>query len=487
MHTLSSHAGDRCFSEVLGGGRTPESVAGAVVTARERLERAGRPLRLHVAGKRFSMGDAWMSDGVVIDVRAVKPPIERVDRDGRTFFTIAAGHTVHEVMQALSKQGFALDASTNFTGVTWLGAAQTCSHGSSLRSAPMGAQVRAYEVVNASGMMRGVQAPGDRVLDSVGYRGLISTRQDEFDALGVSLGALGIITRVWLEPVPDYWVRDTRWHTTWRIARRLMLDGEPYRHHAQSYLLSPYRRADGERTCSVSTNERLDPPRDRRSPERESLRALLPQAANLVAFMPVFARRPRSIPSLLERGFDVFNAEREVEGPAESMLGQHYFGLPPSGCGLELSVPYAGASGRQRAVDFVEALFEQVELLRASDRFVGGFVSVRFSRRWDVPLSLTHGADACHVELLMLKGTARGRETLIELKHSLRSFCPRLHLGLLHASTREEVAAAYPALPEFQKVAARVDPERAFANGVSDRLGLTGVQPARRGVLGLAG
>jgi hypothetical protein len=449
-------------------------VAGAIAFSREQLERAGKPVRLHPAAARFSMGDGWMSDGMVIDLRGVRPAIERHDSGGHTYFCVAAGHTIHDVIQALEPHGFALESSTNFTGVTYIGAAQTCSHGSGPALAPMGAQIRAYEVADGYGLLRGVQSPADRVLERVGYRGVISTRQDELDALGVSLGALGIITRVWLEPVKDYWLRDTRWHTSWRIARRLMLEGEAYRHHAQSYLIVPYAREDGERSCSVSTNDKLPLPLDGRAPHQESLRTLLPQAANLVAYLPLFARSPRRIPRLLERGLTVFNGEREVEGPASAMLGQHYYGFPPSGCGLELSVPYGTPDTRRRAVQMIDALLEQIDVLRADDRYVGGFISVRFSKQWDAPLSLSQGSDACHVELLMLKGTPRGRETLVELKQSLAAFSPRLHFGLLHSASLDDVARAYPLLGEFQKVAARVDPLGVFANGLSDRLGLTG-------------
>jgi xylitol oxidase len=418
------------------------------------------------------MGDGWKSDGVVLDLRGVRPKIERADASGRAYFCVAAGHTIHDVLQALEPQGFALEASTNFTGVSYIGAAQTCSHGSGPLLPPMGAQIRAYEVADAEGLLRGVQSPDDRVLERIGYRGRVVTSQSELDALSVSLGVLGVITRVWLEPVRDYALRESRWHTSWRIARRLMLAGEPYSHHAQSYLIVPYPRADRERSCSVSTNEKLPAAG---ASHRESLRTLLPQAAHLLKNLAIFKRRPRRIPALLEQGLEVFNAEREVEGPAAAMLGQHYYGFPPSGCGLELSVPYT-KTATTGAVELIDALLDEIEALRADDRFVGGFISVRFSRRWDAHLSLSHGSDACHVELLMLEGTPGGRETLLALERSLRRFNPRLHFGLLHGSTREDVEAAYPALGEFRRVAARLDPTGVFANGLSDRLGLTGAR-----------
>jgi hypothetical protein len=376
------------------------------------------------------------------------------------------------VQRALADRGRALPSVPGFTGATFIGAAQTSSHGSGLGAGPLGDLVRAYELVDGLGRLRAVQHPADRVLEAAGHRGDILTDAGVFGALGVGLGLLGAIARVWIEPPAEVWLHESRWLSTWDAARRRMAAGEPFTHVAESYLLNPYARAGGQRTCSISTHDPLRGPRmHRRRPRSETLPRLLRQGARMAALLPRFAITPHAIPNLIEASFATFAADRELEGPNGSLLGHDFYGLAPRGYGLELSVPY-GPRSCSRAVSFIDALLEAIGALQRSHRYVGGFMSVRFSRRWDAPLSLTHGESACHVELIALAGTWRGRETLLELGAHLRSWAPRHHLGLLHAASADDLAAAYPELEVVRRARRLLDPTGRFANGLSDRLRL---------------
>ncbi len=472
---LKSFSGDRCYSPTVSCGSTSHDASAAVRRATARLEISGRPPRRHVAAKRFSMGESWMSDGVMLDTRDLRGPIERHEADGRVWFSVPAGWTIDDVQGALDRHGYALPATSNFTGATYVGACQTSSHGCDLHHGPMGSQVCAYEVVDARGMLSGVQRTSDRVLSTLGYHDAAIVTDDAlFRALGVSLGALGVITKVWVAAVPRFWILHRRWQSTWDHVKTLIRAGEPYNWDSQGFLLSPYRRRDGRHTCSIGTHQHLPAPDAFVPRGGEGLVALLQQGMHVLRFMPLFSRRPRAIPTVLEKGFDVFTRAHEVQGSARDMLGQTYYGFPPRGIGLELAVPYDTPDTWDRAVAFIDALLEQIAVLRRSDRFVGGYVSIRFARRWDASLSLTHGSNMCFVELLMLKGTPRGRDTLLTLQQNLRDFSPRAHFGLLHGTTRQDVERAYPALEEFLEARERFDPGQTFANGLTDRIGITG-------------
>jgi hypothetical protein len=98
----------------------------------------------------------------------------------------------NSLTQQLERAGFALDSLGGISHQTVGGFLATCSAGGSLVH-DVGANVVAFELVDGRGRVHHVRHDADSPAE-----------RDLFEAAGVSMGLLGVITRVWLRAVPSY-------------------------------------------------------------------------------------------------------------------------------------------------------------------------------------------------------------------------------------------------------------------------------------------
>lgn len=142
-----------------------------------------------VVGSRHSFnGIADSEDGCQIDVSGlIADPV--VDADTGTV-TVSGGMKYGELVPALAAAGRALPNLASLPHITIAGSVATGTHGSGTRQGGLGTSVEAVELLTADGGLRWID------------------RTDEFfDGAVVSLGALGIVTRLRLATVPHYEVR----------------------------------------------------------------------------------------------------------------------------------------------------------------------------------------------------------------------------------------------------------------------------------------
>ena len=104
--------------------------------------------------------------------------------------TIGAGAAYGAVVERLHEQGWALGNLASLPHISVAGAVATGTHGSGDRNASLASSVAALEVVDGRGELREVRR-GD----------------EDFDGCVVALGALGVVTRLVLDLVPTFGVR----------------------------------------------------------------------------------------------------------------------------------------------------------------------------------------------------------------------------------------------------------------------------------------
>ncbi len=105
---------------------------------------------------------------------------------------VAAGVRYGQLAEYLEAQGYALHNLASLPHISVAGACTTATHGSGVKNGNLSTAVRALELVTADGQTRILSAERDPEL---------------FQGAVVGLGALGVITKVWLNIQPTYKVR----------------------------------------------------------------------------------------------------------------------------------------------------------------------------------------------------------------------------------------------------------------------------------------
>lgn len=158
-------------------------------TLEELSEQVAAAARIKPLGTRHCFNDiADMPRGVQVDVSRIDSPL-KIDEDAGTV-TVGAATRYGDLARPLDAAGYALANLASLPHCTVAGSVATATHGSGQHNQNLAAAVAGLEIVTADGRSRAY------------------TREDpEFPGLVVGLGALGVVTRVTLDVVPRYEVR----------------------------------------------------------------------------------------------------------------------------------------------------------------------------------------------------------------------------------------------------------------------------------------
>jgi xylitol oxidase len=175
---LRNWAGNHDYStDVVVRPRTLDEVRAAVVSAE----------KARAVGARHSFSDVGDTTGTLISTEY----LTRVDEpDDRGRVAVGPGLTYGALATALSERGRALPNFASLPHISIGGAVATATHGSGRRNGSLASAVCAFELVCADGTVCGLRR-GDA----------------DFDGSVVSLGALGVVTSLTLETVPEFELR----------------------------------------------------------------------------------------------------------------------------------------------------------------------------------------------------------------------------------------------------------------------------------------
>ncbi|MFI5427550.1 FAD-binding protein [Aeromicrobium sp. UC242_57] len=148
-------------------------------------------------GSRHSFNAIADTRGVHVDVSGLPDRFD-LDEQAQTV-TVPAGQRHGELVERLDRAGWALHNLASLPHISVAGAVATGTHGSGDRNGSLASAVAGLQLVTAAGELLDI-ARGD----------------DDFDAMVVSLGALGIVTYVTLDVQPTFDVRqDVFEHLPW--------------------------------------------------------------------------------------------------------------------------------------------------------------------------------------------------------------------------------------------------------------------------------
>lgn len=389
----------------------------ATVDEVQRIVAGARQVRVVGAGHSFN--DLAATDGDLLWLGRLAPAGIEIAPDRRTV-TFSAGLTYDQLGPALQAEGLALANTASLRHITVAGAVATATHGSGDRLGNLATAVAGLELVTAGGERVELRRDADG---------------DRFPGAVVSLGALGVVTRLTLDVEPTFDVvqhvyADLPWEALYEHLDAVTGAG---------YSVSLFPTWQQPVVESVWVKYRLDPRSAAAEPPAELLGARL-QAEHLPTL-----QNDRVRTAINERG------------PWHHRL-PHFALNAPGAVGNELQSEYFVP--RRHAVDAIRA----VAALGPRLAGVIGVTELRTVAADDLWLSPAYGGDVVAIHFNWWKDWPGVAAVLPVVEGALAPFEPRPHWGKLHTLAPAQVAACFPRLADFRRLAAELDPAGRFAN-----------------------
>ncbi|MBI5160812.1 MAG: FAD-binding protein [Micrococcales bacterium] len=373
------------------------------------LSRGLRPL-----GSRHSFSAIADTPGDLVDVTALPREFE-LDEDAMTV-TVNAGVRYGELAPTLDRAGFALSNLGSLPHITVGGATATGTHGSGDGNGTLSRQVAGLELVTVDGDLT-----------------RISRGDADFEGAVVHLGALGVVTRVTLDVVPRFTVRqDVYRGLSW---------GDVLEHFDEltsaAYSVSMFTSWAGEDFGDLWLKSTGELP--------EELYGVRPLAESVGL-----------------AGGESANTTRQggVEGAWFERLPHFRLGFTPSN-GEELQTEYLLPRARaQEGIRLIRELADRIapQLL---------ITELRTMAADDLWLSGAFGTDAVALHFTWKPHAEEVGALLPQLEERLLPLGARPHWGKLSAAT--DLAALYPRIDDFRALADRWDPRGKLRNRFLDR------------------
>lgn len=375
--------------------------------------------RVRALGSRHSFSSIADTDGVHVSTRDLGLPVELERGSAGTVAVVPGAMTYAELAPVLHADGLALHNMGSLPHISVAGACATGTHGSGDGLGSLAAAVTAIELVTASGELVRIGAGHPDLGGAV-----------------LSLGALGVVTRLWLRTEPTYDVRQRVWEDlpAAEVAEQLPAV------LASGTSVSVFTDlSDPARVSSVWVKERTDRPR-----------TLAPCLA---------ARRPADRELHPVPGVDPAAAspQQGVVGPWHERL-PHFRAshLPSVGDELQSEL----FLHRDAAPHLLPTLGRIGEVV-APALLVHEIRSVAGDDLW---LSPARGRDSVLAHFTWKPDPSRVMPALRAVEDALAPWGPRAHWGKITATPELRAPAGAYDLAAFHELGARLDPGGAFRN-----------------------
>jgi xylitol oxidase len=374
--------------------------------------------KLKALGTRHSFNDIADTGGDLISLEHFNH-IGEPDARRRTV-TVGAGVRYGELCAHLNERGFALHNLASLPHISVAGAVATATHGSGVNNGNLATAVAAIEMITADGELRAFSRESDG---------------DTFNGVVVALGALGMVTKLTLDLVPTFQMRQ-------QVYQNL-----PMRHledqfdavMSAAYSVSLFTDWTSERINQVWVKRRVDDPA---SLDLESLDAKRATSD----LHPIATMSPENC-----------TQQMNVPGPWHERLPHFRMEFTPS-AGEELQSEYF--LPRERAVEALRA----IDAIRDQVAPVLQISEIRTIAADELWLSPCYQRASVAIHFTWKKDWPAVRELLPVIEQRLSPFAPRPHWGKLFTLAPAQVQSCYPKLPDFRRLTRTLDPQEKFRN-----------------------
>ncbi|MEV6812166.1 FAD-binding protein [Micromonospora sp. NPDC051296] len=365
--------------------------------------------RIRAVGSGHSFNRLGDTTGDLVTLAGL-PATVHLDEERRTV-DVPAAMRYGDLATWLHERGYALANLASLPHISMAGAVATGTHGSGNAIGNLATAVTGLELVTAAGELLTVDRDAD-----------------DFAGMVVSFGALGIVTRLTLDVVPTF---DVRQYVCLDLPRSA-LDAA----FASAYSVSVFtdwRSTRGTQVWRKQLAEQAAPP------------------ADWLGTTP--ADRPwHPVP-----GMPTVNCTEQLGavGPWHERLPHFRLGFTPSS-GDELQSEYH--LPRAVAADALAALDEVAHLIAP----VAQTSELRTIASDELWLSPNHGRDSLAVHFTWIADASAVLPVVAEVERALAPFAPRPHWGKVFTLTRDAIAPSYPRWLEFEALLHRLDPKAKF-------------------------
>lgn len=476
------------------------SSAGAVIELVQVAE--ARQQRVRMTGSGHSFSDVALTDDVLLLPNRLSAPLEldrrrlKAEHAGdRHLVRVQGGMTIRDLNAWLDTKCLALTNLGGYDGQTITGVAMTATHGSGVGYGPIVSQIASLQLVTTGGAVRQIE-PTRGITDPARFPGHLEEDpsvpvtlvqdDDEFNAVSVSMGSMGVVTAVVLETVDKFWLREQRTLHYWAELARPggYLDtlvhrpgGAGFPDHVEVYV-NPYPDPRGRHLCLLTRRYRLprEPPPTADSVKRGQLGGggffQEARARGIAgdAIRGVFNHADKNtLETLLTVSLaTLFDENYTAESFRVFHLGElNLFRV----FGIELAFPI------QDTVKVTEAVFQQAAVEYAAGRKHSAPFSLRFVKASSSYLAMQHGRDTVMLEMGMLVEQHESRTLLRDYEQLfVDRFGSRPHWGLdmSFLTSWSEVERLYgQGAHDWQRVYQRLNSAGTFDGRFTDRLGIS--------------
>jgi xylitol oxidase len=320
----------------------------------------------------------------------------------------------------LNERGYALPALASLPHLSVAGACATATHGSGDANANMATRVSAMEFVDADGEVRTVRRDDD------GFCGCV-----------VSLGALGVVTKLTLDVIPAFDMRQYVYEGL--PAQRLIASFEEI--FASAHSVSVFTTWEGARHRQAWLKRRLDADDGWRPRERWMDATLADRQLH-----PIPGGRPEHCTQQLG-----------VPGPWHERLPHFLAQFTPSS-GQELQSEYL--LPRVHAAEAIEAVASLGSMMRP----VLQICEIRTIAADDLWLSPSYQRDTVAFHFTWLKDPDAVAPVVGALEERLAPYAARPHWGKVFQTAPKVVDSLYPRARDFRALLREYDPAGKFRN-----------------------
>jgi xylitol oxidase len=357
--------------------------------------------------------------GTQVDVSGIDCPLEI--NSAASTVTVGAATRYGDLAAPLDAAGFALANLASLPHCTVAGSVATATHGSGQHNQNLAAAVVGLEIATADGELRTFTRDAD---------------PDVFPGLVVGLGALGVVTRVTLEVVPSYRVRQYVFdHLPWDAAFDCFDEIQD-----AAYSVSLFTNWADDAVDQVWLKETVDDGR--------------PSTPRSDFYGATAATEPRH--PVRSAGMSAENCTEQlgVPGPWYDRIPHFRLGFTPS-AGDELQSEFFVP--RRDAVAALRAIREIADLV-APLLFVSEIRTIAGDDLW---LSPCHGGNRVALHFTWQPRQPEVEAVLPVIEERLAPFGVRPHWGkLFHGGGW--LTTRYPKLADFRALAGQLDPDGRF-------------------------
>jgi xylitol oxidase len=379
-----------------------------------------------VLGSAHSFNDMADTDAdlIVLDQLTMAPVLD----DATGTVTVAGGMRYGELAYFLADTQWALHNMASLPHISIAGTIATATHGSGVRHGNLATAVVGLEFVLADGSLLAVSR------DSHGA---------DFAGMVVHLGALGVITRVTLQLVPRFDMRQDLYLGLDFATAMANFDAIM----SASYSVSLFTAWQGDTIDQIW---------------RKSLPAEIGDVPDTWYGATCATSAMHPIASV---NADPCTTQMGVVGPWHLRLPHFKLEFTPSN-GEELQTEYF--VDRRDAVAALGAL-KEIQHLIAPILHISEIRTIAADDLW---LSMHYQRDSVALHFTWKKMWPQVKEVLPHIEAALAPFAPRAHWGKLFVMPATQIQAAYPRMADFGRLQRQFDPTAKFANAYLIRCGL---------------